>query len=392
MRLKLPLLRFDAAMEAAYLKDRARQRSDMFRGAIAASLLLVLLFAGWDYQLAPDLFQQNLMWRLLLALGPAAVLLLSYSARLRPHMSIIVCGATWYCTAMLTVLLQHLPNGHVIGMAGYANFYMWMLTGVIALTYRGMQIAMAGYVLIPLSMLLWWHAPADAIINFTWQSLSLYAFVSYLALILDYGRRKTFVLRRRLEQLAMMDSLTGLFNRREFLLRCQHELERHRRYRHTLTFLMLDIDFFKPINDQYGHLGGDEVLRQISDVIRASIRDADIVGRLGGEEFALLLPETQLADGMALAERLREAIAGKPMSSGLHTLNVTVSIGAASYRHGDDLSRLLRTADEGMYLAKHNGRNRVCTVETADSSSDLSDWAQMFDQSALTTRNKEATR
>jgi diguanylate cyclase (GGDEF)-like protein/PAS domain S-box-containing protein len=166
----------------------------------------------------------------------------------------------------------------------------------------------------------------------------------------------------RLRELATTDSLTGLANRRRFMELAQREFTRSRRYQGPLTMLMMDIDHFKRVNDTHGHDVGDEVLRALAATSIKALREADILGRLGGEEFGVLLPETEATAAMEVAERLRRAVEAAAMATGGGELRITVSIGAASLS-GDTTSveALLKRADVALYEAKQSGRNRVVT-------------------------------
>ena len=165
----------------------------------------------------------------------------------------------------------------------------------------------------------------------------------------------------RLEALVMVDPLTGVSNRRHFMETLQSESERAKRYGHTLSLLMIDVDRFKTVNDRHGHLVGDRVLRMLTETIQDSLRDSDTLGRLGGEEFGLLLQETSLDDAVIVAERIRAGVSARFLQEpGLKPFHTTVSIGAASMLTGSsDYESLLRHADTAMYRAKADGRNRV---------------------------------
>jgi len=171
--------------------------------------------------------------------------------------------------------------------------------------------------------------------------------------------------RRLLETLATTDSLTGLYNRRQIMARLEEECERIQRGGIGLSCIMLDVDHFKQVNDTHGHQQGDEVLKMIARQARASLRAYDVVGRYGGEEFIVLLPETDLETAQAVAERLRLAIqasailktaTGQPQPT-------TVSLGLTQWRSGDTVDALIHRADEALYRAKANGRNRIEVVE-----------------------------
>ena len=168
---------------------------------------------------------------------------------------------------------------------------------------------------------------------------------------------------QELLQLASTDILTGLANRRVIMQRAQAEIRRANRYQKDLAVLMLDIDHFKKVNDQYGHAAGDKVLTEFAALCQRNIRDTDLAGRYGGEEFFILLPEIDLQTAILSAERLRLAVAEHPftLSSG-EQLQVTCSIGIAMYLpQQDNLDKLLLRADQALYQAKHQGRNR-CAV------------------------------
>ncbi|SFI89719.1 diguanylate cyclase [Nitrosomonas sp. Nm34] len=170
------------------------------------------------------------------------------------------------------------------------------------------------------------------------------------------------LLKEKLEQQARQDYLTGLFNRRFFMEQGHAELIRAQRYHHTLSLLMLDIDNFKKINDRHGHQAGDAVLKRLADVMRKMLRTVDIIGRIGGEEFAVLLPETDTQRATEVAERLREEVACTAVTLEMGMpLYFKVSIGVVSLEGRDaDLNTLLNQADKALYQAKENGRNRVC--------------------------------
>lgn len=161
---------------------------------------------------------------------------------------------------------------------------------------------------------------------------------------------------------AKIDYLTGVFNRRHFMERAEIELSRATRYGGDLAILMMDIDLFKQINDRYGHKVGDNVLKKLAEVCFVTLRTVDIFGRLGGEEFAILLPQTDRVAAAQVAERLRESIAQAkvPLEGGL-PVQFTVSIGVTSISSKDDnIDVLLNIADAALYDAKNSGRNKVC--------------------------------
>lgn len=166
-----------------------------------------------------------------------------------------------------------------------------------------------------------------------------------------------------MHSLAIQDQLTGLLNVRELYRRLELELARAGRHGHPLAVLMVDADFFKSINDRFGHPAGDLVLRELAYRLRGSLRPSDVAARYGGEEFVVMLPETDAAGAMAMCERLRAQVAETPFEiSADNRQMLTVSIGIAVYPHDAGAAdALIAAADKALYAAKHQGRNR-CTA------------------------------
>jgi len=168
----------------------------------------------------------------------------------------------------------------------------------------------------------------------------------------------------RVKQLAYLDGLTAIFNRRFFEMRIAEEIERARRLQSGLGVLMIDIDHFKRLNDEFGHLLGDEVLRQVSSILHQQVRKIDVVCRYGGEEFAILLSQTTPQHSLAIADKLRRIVETWQFPGVARP--VTISAGAANYpEHGLTRDELVQAADAGLYAAKQAGRNRVCLAPDA---------------------------
>lgn len=166
--------------------------------------------------------------------------------------------------------------------------------------------------------------------------------------------------RQELERLANTDSLTGIANRRAFLELATHELERFRRYHHPLSLILFDLDHFKQINDQHGHAAGDEALRAVAKMVMQQKRTSDVFGRLGGEEFGLLLPEVAQADALMVGQRLLAQCNTFAFSSEAGPYHVTFSGGVAQAASTDQtVDHILQRADRALYRAKHTGRNRL---------------------------------
>jgi two-component system cell cycle response regulator len=161
--------------------------------------------------------------------------------------------------------------------------------------------------------------------------------------------------------MAITDALTGLYNRRYMETHVGTLVEQAATRGKPLTVLVLDIDYFKSINDGHGHDAGDDVLREFALRIRKSIRGIDLACRYGGEEFVVVMPETDLAVATMVAERLRRRIASEPflIQKGARSVEVTISIGIAALGSGDNAASVLKRADQALYRAKRDGRNRV---------------------------------
>ena len=189
-------------------------------------------------------------------------------------------------------------------------------------------------------------------------SISVFAAIS-LILPLCYGRkliRRQQELHDEISRMAAEDCLTGLYNRRKINEFIQYEIERSERYAKGFSIIIMDIDFFKRVNDRFGHLAGDQLLKQFSDIIRETIRHIDTAGRWGGEEFVILCPETNMDGAISLADKIRQRINS-------HIFNdfgkQTASFGVACYVNDDSVDTIINRADVALYNAKNSGRNRV---------------------------------
>ncbi len=168
------------------------------------------------------------------------------------------------------------------------------------------------------------------------------------------------ILSERLKKMAREDSLTGLLNRRAFYEILQREIENNKRYKRKLSIIMFDIDFFKKINDSFGHSFGDIVIKFVSTVMSDIVRSSDYVFRLGGEEFCVLLPETDLDGALELAERIRWEIEVTTISTGREKeISVTISGGLRCYNEELSLDQFMEQSDQALYFSKQNGRNKI---------------------------------
>ncbi|ADU64786.1 diguanylate cyclase [Desulfurispirillum indicum S5] len=184
----------------------------------------------------------------------------------------------------------------------------------------------------------------------------------YIAVLKDVtGHREleeTIIKLYEVKQLSMLDPLTQVYNRYKLSETLKKETTRAQRYRSHLSFIFLDVDHFKAINDEHGHNRGDEVLRQIAELIKNMLRQSDTFGRWGGEEFIIVLPHASLDDASMKAEQLRLAVEQAPLSIG----SITCSFGVTEYQLGEPHDQLIQRADRALYIAKQTGRNRVVAL------------------------------
>jgi diguanylate cyclase (GGDEF)-like protein len=158
------------------------------------------------------------------------------------------------------------------------------------------------------------------------------------------------------------DSLTGILNRRGMIEKLSNQLGRAKRYHEPFSIILVDIDLFKHINDDYGHQAGDQVLIAVAEQLKNDLREEDFCGRWGGEEFLICLPHTAVKGAKTVAEKLRTSVAELEIKHEHHTLQVTISLGITGYDDTCDLDDLVRIADNAMYRAKQEGRNRSVTL------------------------------
>lgn len=210
-------------------------------------------------------------------------------------------------------------------------------------------------------------------LNLALTSIVAFAFVLGIGNAVQRLRRQAFVVHEqlratneRLEQLARTDALTGCANRRHFFELGEVECKRSHRYHRPLSVIVMDVDHFKKINDRYGHAVGDRVLRAVANAVQKTLRQGEVLGRIGGEEFAFLLPETDTRGAAVVAERARYLIASLDSPTKDGKLNVTASFGVADNTVGiRNFDHLVNRADTMLYEAKNQGRNRVSLDEAA---------------------------
>lgn len=260
---------------------------------------------------------------------------------------------------------------------GIATFLViCMGTAVLSL----MRPVFSGLVFIAAFLVFWFILRSSAIdatllASLQIQAIAVILMAQLISVMVWHQYTRTVLLRRKLELsnealllkqqelefLAERDTLTGLYNRRKFLQLAQHELDRLARVPSNIGVLMLDLDFFKRINDQYGHPTGDLVLQQVAQRLAAHVRSTDVLARMGGEEFIVLMPNTDRAGALNLAEKLRTAVRAHPLELPGLLLPITASLGVTGLQTDQQapLDSLYATADQALYTAKEQGRNRA---------------------------------
>ena len=360
-----PLARILGTLDAADESEFGLGLDRMLSGTLPALGVVfglgVVLFSAWDYWIAPDRAGTTAMVRLsLVLLGAAAYP--SWNGRLPVAWRYVLVFGTHSGAMIVSAAL--LPDGLVLALPAITGA-MFPLA-LVEPRLRRLLVA----VLFPTLLFLTLGAAVLPQRVYA-SSVLVYALALGLAGVIAIAqgrlRRTAFRDERALAYRAHHDSLTGVLARGHLIALANHDLALARRYRRPLAIAMLDIDYFKRVNDTYGHPAGDALLCAVSKVCSAQLRDSDYFGRVGGEEFVSVMPETGVAEALACAERMRKAVAGIRLETPAGTLACTISIGVAElgpYRA--DFDALLGAADAALYQAKSGGRDRVALAPHGD--------------------------
>lgn len=334
------------------------------------ALAVIGLYLGGFLPLAPVMvfFASSVL------LGTLLVLILQFGVNLRfrdPSMTTV--QIMWpVIPALYVMFFVSLPQGRILFLLLAIGGIMF---GALALNRRQMLtiawLFWLGY--LGLLLMLWWLAPAR--IYWPLEAVTLFAYASVLSIVAYLGsfisdlRRQLGIRNRELKhanlelvELATRDPLTSLPNRRTVMEQFEREVARQERQTtgpKALGISVLDIDHFKRINDTFGHQAGDEILRKVSRAIQATIRKGDYAGRIGGEEFLLIFPDTSPEHTVPAAERIRKAVEALRFDELPEGYRVTVSQGVAIHQLGETLQTTFKRADEALYQAKNSGRNQV---------------------------------
>lgn len=364
LKLRLPSAPgyYEPEVEAIY-RFRQNERALMgTRVLLLSAAFALVVFSIWDRFIDPASLSHTLPVR---ALGAAIILLLwggTHYSPLQSRLSWFLFGNTVTCTAIVAWVLVIVPDGLFRGLP---NFFFVPLSFSFLPNFRAVALNCIAVLIIVNAVQLVDVTPHDAAINTNIFLSAMCAVTGLFAWVNEARNREVFDLEIELERLATTDPLTGTFNRRHFTQCAENEIARSVRKGYTLTLMMLDIDHFKSINDTHGHHTGDVALCQFAETCRRGLRRSDTLGRMGGEEFAVLLPETGEPGALYIAERLREQTAKLELPGERGPVIFTVSVGVALWRgEGDSLSDLLQRADAALYEAKNRGRNQVVMSES----------------------------
>lgn len=316
-----------------------------------------------DGRTPPDLLWLYAAWRALVFVVAliclTACLLRSKEAVLKLLLRMLAASAMIMIFGLFSVDVQH-PQGDPEKM----------VRGIIMVTFAVSMLSLGGgrellaHFSAPLVVSLGWLAIRGTdllpIITLLADTLMMLVIAIIASELLHRIRREQFDLERELRRLASVDALTGLHNRRGLERRIAAEVSRSRRHGLPLSIAIGDLDFFKRVNDEFGHAVGDDVLRTVGVRISRNLRTEDVAVRWGGEEFLLLLPDTDRDSAVQVADKIRLAVTEQSIDFRDHSVPATISFGVAQLAEDEEAADLVHRADQAMYRAKSGGRNRVC--------------------------------
>ncbi|HMV26882.1 MAG TPA: GGDEF domain-containing protein [bacterium] len=361
-------------LEIGVNNDYLQKRMDDFRNMSVVMFILGAPFAAglweWDYFRDPVGAEQTFLLRLAffpIFIGVAMVMYRIKDYRLVGIFSVIAMLVT---EVFLIQIFERLESGVIYGIGGFMFYFLVSLIGFLGLPLRltiPYAIAITAF---PHLFAFFGYFGGFQHVNFAtliWPAAVL-TILGHIAATHNYRKRYEFEI--SLELATKTDPMTGAVNRRGFMPLLEQEFFRHRRIGHSLALLMMDIDHFKSINDTYGHPTGDQVIRMLANTCEKFSRQTDTVARLGGEEFAVLMPHTEKNMAVMLAERIRIGVeeCSQVSDSGI-PFRYTVSIGISECQPDDEtFDQLIARADTALYRAKTQGRNRVIVSGDFDES------------------------
>jgi len=357
-----------------YIRDKT---IPLIQLALSAIFLLILVTWPTDYyyfQDYPQLIDAYFWWRIVGIVGAGIFLpTMTYSSFIRRHIFPVLFVSVMGFVLLTAYLFGNVANRDLTEPWFYVIFVIPIITVFLSVRIIPRVLSTVGFpVGFGLAFLYnnfneqyWYYDHMGMIVNIVGSVVLISVLLGHIVYHLNrsnyFQARELRRQQQHIQKLADEDQLTGLYTRREFENRYREEFERTQRYGSKLSVIMIDLDHFKEINDTYGHPVGDEVLEITGELIDEKTRSSDVCGRYGGEEFALVLPETPLKGAQTTAERLRVSLAEETFETeNGEEFSVTCSIGIAEYYPSiDDPEVLLEQADDALYEAKESGRNQV---------------------------------
>jgi len=333
-------------------------------GFLIACMPLVSIVPHW--LLEPDLATRMLPIRLLGTLAWLVYPVALMRGVHRRFMPWLLYGSVISTMVLIIWGLSRMGSGG--SDSTWVFFYFFIFPSMLGMPLRRIEnaIGVLLLLLVPNAVALFWPGLGFPILRLNVMVVPVALVTLYLQRLFSELVEANYAYRRRIEEMAHRDALTGAFNRRYFLEAAELHLKLARRSKRPVCLVILDIDHFKSVNDRFGHGVGDLVIRETACTLAASLRETDLVARLGGEEFVALLPDSDKDAGLLAAERVRKALEATLVAAeGLsEPVRFTASLGMALARpEGDTLDALLERADKALYSAKRGGRNRVAAEE-----------------------------
>jgi diguanylate cyclase (GGDEF)-like protein len=348
--------------------------------------LITTVFSYSDFLLfgSTGQFYSLLAMRLFLLLATVVVIVLLLKAIKKPAAFDLMVLAYGICAVSICIYIGWTRPGSYIqytalDVAIVMAIYLFFTCRRLIKTALALMLTAGDLIIVSLFR----EQVGFLVLNITFTSYILVNFIGILvALRIEAFRRSRFLdmleeeeMRNELMRMASVDELTGIWNRRKFLELAENEAERYIRYHRPYTLMMIDLDFFKTVNDRYGHVSGDAALKQFAEIVRGQIRGIDVFGRLGGEEFGIVLPETGIGEAVVLGQRICRALYNTDIRvSDGRFVKVTASIGLAEAGPAyATLDEVISAADTALYRAKERGRNcmEVARVEASQAQMSL---------------------
>jgi len=343
-------------------KDYLQSKYDDFKGfSFIMSFVASVVCAGfwaWDYVIDPIGAQSTVLLRVtMFSIGVAYVIFLKKVSNIVwVSLATLVTTISWELIFIL--ILNRLETGMVYGISGFMFFILMPLVMM-----QGQSVRFNIAYLIIIAAIPHVAAIAGLAVGFQHKHYAVLIWIEVMVaviiqIVFGYNYVMRYKAKQQLELAATTDNVTGLSNRGHFMLCLEDEIKKAQTGNISLALILLDVDNFKSINDNYGHPAGDKVLKQLADICRQNLADGDLIGRLGGEEFGMLLPGSD--NSVSIAERIRQQVEITPIHTNKGSIKVTCSLGVVYWKNNESLEGFYERADKALYRAKNAGRNIVC--------------------------------